>query len=130
MKRRIICLLVLCLLVLSNTVFAASWVLAENVGLGISTYVDIDDVAQKDGILLFWYGFNDRGIWKIYKVEDSLTKLQYRNLEVYYFKNGKIDRQFMTPSAYRNDDGLKHEKEVALKYAKEATDIGSVPTPP
>jgi hypothetical protein len=43
---------------------------------------------------------------------------------------GHIGRQFTTPSAYRNDDGLKHEKEVALKYAKEATDIGSVPTPP
>jgi len=129
MKKRIIILSLLCLFILSSTAFATNWVLISKGMFGMSDYLEADNVAKNDNLLLFWYKFNDRGVWKVYKEEENLTTDQYRHLEVYYFHGSQISKQFLTPTAYHSDSGIKNIINMALKYAKDGTDIGTVPNP-
>ncbi|MDR3565450.1 MAG: hypothetical protein P4N59_29000 [Negativicutes bacterium] len=137
MKRRMICLLVVSMFILSNTAFATNWVLVkstDSLGWKMYEYIDADTVVQKDSTLIFWYVFKLvkplGASQKVYKVEESVANHQYRVLELYFFVNGKPTKQDLTSSKYVDDTNMKDKIDMALKYAKEGNEIGSVPPPP
>lgn len=138
MKKRVVCLMVLCLFILSNTAFATNWVLVKRtniMGWVLEQYVDADNVVQKDGVLRFWYVeklIKPLGAQqKVHKIEDVTANHQYRILETHFFVNGKFQRSKTDkPSDYQDEAKFKEPLDTALKYVKDGSDIGSVPTPP
>ena len=138
MKKKVICLLLLCLFTLSSTAFATNWVLAKDsssLGWKMLGYIDSDTVFQKDNTLIFWYVFKLikplGASQKVQKIEAILANHQFRILENHNYVNGKQTSQSMTPSKFYGDSQFKDEINMALKYAKDSSsDDGSVPTPP
>jgi hypothetical protein len=122
-KKRLAWLLVLCLVILSNTAFAANWVyVCKDDVFGFPVYIDSETVVKDGNKLIFW--------WEI--VETDKTKNVW-----------KIEATLASPRMYRNIydwgtsgwakvlAGSDYDKAItaALKYAKEGKDSGQKPTP-
>lgn len=136
MKSRIVLVLVLTLLVAPSAAFAANWILVKetsSLGWKMYSYIDADTVLKNESGLTFWYNFKvvkPLGTSeRIQKIEANLSTHQYRVLEAHLFVNGKQDSQSLTPSRFAKDSAIKDEIETALRYAKEETANGSVPSP-
>ncbi len=135
MKKRFICLMVLCLFILSNTAFATSWVLVQSynsMGVKAYTYIDPDSVLPTDNGIIFWYASKiiKGGTAKVQKIETSQTNHQIRFLETYQYVRGELKSHITTPSPFYDDANFKDEITMALKYVKEGKDNDSTPTPP
>ncbi|MDR3561358.1 MAG: hypothetical protein P4N59_07960 [Negativicutes bacterium] len=55
MKKRVICLLVLCIMILSNTAFAANWVyIGRDETFHNTIYVDKDSITKQGDKVIYW----------------------------------------------------------------------------
>jgi len=128
MRKRIVCLIVLCLFAFANTAFATNWIYVGNIVLG-DFYIDADTAVRSGNTLFFWERLDtldlDTGneIQELTKFEIKLTKpRQYRWLELrtYDRVTGKT-KYDNKPSEFRTfEDGcsLDMDVKVALKYAR------------
>lgn len=141
MKRKIICLMLLCLFILPNTAFATNWVyFGKDIATGLGTeYIDADSVTKDGDKLIYWtlitydkltsyYGYTSK-----YEVMLSPPR-KYKILEVHYYLIDKKEDTMFTPSndtswdnTTKDDD---REIDTALKYAKEGKNNGQLPSLP
>jgi len=144
MKRRVICLVLVCLFTLSNTAFATTW---GYVGKGrafsynIIEYVDKDTVVKNGNKVIYWvlqiFEKPDvigtkKEIWKCEVITSDPRHI--RTLENYcYDANGHEIYHDITMGAFNPVDDnelLNRELAFALKYAREGKDDGQKPTLP
>lgn len=74
MKKRVVCLLVLCLFILSNTAFATNWIYYDKSSDGISIYFDTDSSKKNSDTITFW----TLGIWDQTR-QDGIKKIMAQN---------------------------------------------------
>lgn len=134
MKKRVICLMALCLFILSNTAFATNWVfVTKGTANDSSFYIDGDTAVKRGNFITFWelevldreedFGFNT-------DVKKIMTKLEarwtsprkYRDFEYYLFdaSNNELwsDDYEGEESAVKPGSIIDLEIDVALRYAK------------
>jgi hypothetical protein len=131
MKKRVICLLVLSLFLLSNTAFAANWVYAMrgNVPYNCDVYIDSDSLDKDSNTIIFWELIildnpTAAGEKKVMQnLEANLTIPRYdRVLEFYtYDSNNQQINHVNTVSGWFqiNPGSIDYGAiDTALKYAK------------
>lgn len=137
--RRIICLIMLSLLILSNTAFATNWVfVTRNNNYGSNFYIDTDTIVKKGDYVTFWdieildvpedYDFIVPGVKKVMThLEAKWTsprrwrEIEYylydaQNNELWYDNNEWYDDYtfYSVPSGSTTD----LEIDAALRYAR------------
>jgi hypothetical protein len=142
MKRRSGCFLLLVLVALSNTAFATNWVYVGRSDLFQgNVYIDSDTVLKDGTNLIFWdLEKLDKSDMqgdkkKLWKVEAKLNDPRQRKILERYnydvdnrvnFHNTKADDAF---HIVEKGSLAYAEIEIALAYAKDGKDSGSVPAP-
>jgi len=126
-KKQLICL-ILCLFSLSNTVYAAHWVLVDQ-NVEANVYVDTDTVVQTGDHLFYWEReiLNDifEGRKKVLRKDEvilSSPKRQSRQLEFYgYDPQDREISQDTTPTSFlfvAPVSVVDHIIDFALQYAR------------
>jgi hypothetical protein len=131
MKKRVICLLVLSLFLLSNTAFAANWVYAMrgNVPYNCDVYIDSDSLDKDSNTIIFWELIildnpTAAGEKKVMQnLEANLTIPRYdRVLEFYTYdsNNQQINHDNKVSGWFQINPGSIDYGAIdtALKYAK------------
>jgi hypothetical protein len=129
MKRRVICLLILCLFILFNTAFATNWVYIGkwydyDFGNDASVYVDTDSVTHNGSNIVFRdlndFVFEEDGYkFEVRKIEATTTNpRKWRMLEYYRFDahNHEIDRGNGFSDFREVDELTNQEIDFALQY--------------
>ena len=137
MEKKIICLLLFCLLVPSITLFASDWVHVRDGRYGgdgdpFHTYVDISTVERNGNTLIYWYKAvsdpnGQLSYTRIHKYEVDLTNSPFRCrvLEQYvYDSNNKEKSSQLIPTPWQDNICDEDEINAALKSLK-----GSHPRP-
>ena len=146
MRIRLICLVILCFFIFTNSVFAASWSFVgrtskENsfnlTGESYSEYIEKTTVRKNMEILIFWHKQQfDReeegtGETVLTKNEVVLSSQKTRVLESYsYDYSGKEKLRDTEPSPWlQYQKGSDFERKIlaALKFAKEGKDTDQKP---
>jgi hypothetical protein len=147
MKRHTIFLLLLAMLLFTNTVFAANWSFVgrtsrENpfnlTGATYNDYIDKNSVCKGGDILIFWHKqlFDKEdgasGETTLTKNETNLSTQKTRVLATYtYDSNGKETSHDTDPSnwiKYQKGSDFDRKISVSLRYSKESKDTGVIPT--
>ena len=143
MKKRIACLLFLCLYAFSSSVFAANWIFVTRGGPGAvipdsQGFIDADSVAKNDDLLIFWDKFSYKNVSneqkiRITKHEVNLSNGSGRVLEYYVYDAGgkEIDSKTTSGSWDKYDPGsyMGLVVNAALPYAQKTPISGSKPGP-
>lgn len=131
MKRRLICLLVLCLFILCNTAFATNWVYIgkwydDFLGNDASVYVDTDSVTYNGSNIIFRdlndFDYEEDGYkYEVRKIEATTTNpKKWRLLQYYRFDAHNVEVDHGNGSSdFREVDQLTNQEiDFALQYAK------------
>jgi hypothetical protein len=139
MKKRIMCLLVLCLFILSNTAFATNWVYLSKSSSykNGNEYIDTDTVFKDGNILSAWVlivldkPLPTGAVKLLYKMNFQVSNSRTaRLLESYsYDANGKETVVVKTPGNWFQLVAGDPGGDTFLQYAKEGQDSGQKPTP-
>lgn len=125
MKKKVVCLLTLCLLFLSNTALAANW---THMGGGSSTlvgnydaYVDKDSIMKNGDNVVYWelevldvVDENTRSVKDMFRIEATVSNpRQYRVVEYYaYDINDRVVAHYAAPTAFAPVDSQLTNKEI------------------
>ena len=146
MKRKTILLVLLVLLLATNTALAASWLRVGRTskdnpinmsGVSYSEYIDKVS-ARKDGDrLIFWHKLEydkldeDSGEATLTKNEVLLSTLKTRTLEtIDYDGHGVEKKRYSEPTqwvSYQKGSQFEGKIQAAMKYAKDGKDAGPAP---
>ncbi len=149
MKRKTICLLLLAMLILTNTALASNWSFVgrtskENnlnlTGANYNDYVDKNTARKYGDSLIFWnkQQFDkedeDSGETVLTKNEVNLSMQKTRVLASYEYDNYGKETSHDSESSgwFQYQKGSQFERKIliALRYAKEGKDTGITPTLP
>lgn len=131
MKKRVVCLLVLFLIIISGTAYATQWVYMgrgySELSGDLNAYIDKDSIEKNGKNLIFWEldildKVDENGVKKdMYKIEAiPSSPRQYRALEYYaYDVNDHEIGRFLTPTDFCSVDSLVNKEiDFALQYVK------------
>lgn len=146
MKQKTILLVLLILLLATNTALAASWLRVGRTskdnpinmsGAAYSEYIDRASVRKEGDRLIFWHKLEydkfdeDSGETTLTKNEVLLSTLKTRTLEtIEYDGHGVEKSRFSEPTRwvpYQKGSQFEQKIQVALKYAKDGKDAGPAP---
>jgi len=152
MKKRVICLLVFCLIILSNSAFAANWVyIGRDDTFHNNIYVDKDSLTKHEDQVTYWELVVKDGVTfdAISKGEIDTTKKvlmkweaitssprQDRQLEIYIYdfdnqeigSNRSLDTKFSPVDVNTRLPIVGQIIDFALQSSKEGKDNGQKPT--
>ena len=148
MNRKIVCLALLVLLLVTNTALAASWTQVGRTnkddptnmsGAAYTEYIDKASVRKDGDRLIFWHKLEydkineDSGEATLTKNEVLLSTLKTRTLEtIDYDGHGVEKKRYSEPThwvPYQKGSQFEKKIQVALKYAKDGKDAGPAPKP-
>jgi hypothetical protein len=145
MKKKVICLLLLCLFILSGTAFATNWVAVP--GSNGDVYVDADSSVKQGSKLTFWFmnisHADASGDWakdlrngvlvniakNTYKIEADLRtprKMRYIYIISWDRNDNRITKRAQNAEWARGDNAIV---DLALSLAKEGQDSVAEPPP-
>ena len=146
MKRKTILLVLLVLLLATNTALAASWVRVGRTskdnpinmsGAAYSEYIDKASVRKDGDRLIFWHKLEydkldeDSGEATLTKNEVLLSTLKTRTLEtIDYDGHGVEIKRYSEPTqwvSFQKGSQFEGMIQVAMKYAKDGKDTGPAP---
>ena len=146
MNRKIVCLVLLVLLLVTNTALAASWTQVgrtnkdDPTNMSGAAYTEYSDKAsvRKDGDrLIYWHKLEydkineDSGEATLTKLEVLLSARKTRDLEtIDYDGHGVEKKRYSEPTGwvpYQKGSQFEKKIQVALKYAKDGKDAGPAP---
>ena len=146
MNRKIVCLALLVLLLVTNTALAASWTQVGRTnkddptnmsGAAYSEYIDKASVRKDGDRLIYWHKLEydkineDSGEATLTKLEVLLSARKTRDLEtIDYDGHGVEKKRYSEPThwvPYQKGSQFEKKIQVALKYAKEGKDAGPAP---
>ena len=146
MKQKTILLVLLILLLATNTALAASWLRVGRTskdnpinmsGAAYSEYIDKASVRKDGDRLIFWHKLEydkldeDSGEATLTKNEVLLSTLKTRTLEtIDYDGHGVEKKRYSEPTGwvpYQKGSQFELKIQVALKYAKDGKDAGPAP---
>ena len=146
MKRKTIILVLLVLLLATNTALAASWVRVGRTskdnpinmsGAAYSEYIDKASVRKDGDRLIFWHKLEydkldeDSGEATLTKNEVLLSTLKTRTLETIEFDgHGVENKRYSEPTqwvSFQKGSQFEGMIQVAMKYAKDGKDTGPAP---
>ena len=146
MNRKIVCLALLVLLLVTNTALAASWTQVGRTnkddptnmsGAAYTEYIDKASVRKDGDRLIFWHKLEydkineDSGEATLTKNEVLLSTLKTRTLEtIDYDGHGVENKRYSEPThwvPYQKGSQFELKIQVALKYAKDGKDAGPAP---
>jgi hypothetical protein len=146
MNRKIVCLALLVLLLITNTALAASWTRVGRTdkddpinmsGASYSEYIDKASVRKDGDRLVFWHKLEydkldeDSGEATLTKNEVLLSAWKTRTLEtIEYDGHGVEKSRYSEPTRwvpYQKSSQFEKKIQVALKYAKDGKDAGPAP---
>ena len=146
MNRKIVCLALLVLLLVTNTALAASWTQVGRTnkddptnmsGAAYSEYIDKASVRKDGDRLIYWHKLEydkineDSGEATLTKLEVLLSARKTRDLEtIDYDGHGVEKKRYSEPThwvPYQKGSQFEKKIQVALKYAKDGKDSGPAP---
>ena len=146
MNRKIVCLALLVLLLVTNTALAASWTQVGRTnkddptnmsGAAYSEYIDKASVRKDGDRLIYWHKLEydkineDSGEATLTKLEVLLSARKTRDLEtIDYDGHGVEKKRYSEPThwvPYQKGSQFERKIQVALKYAKDGKDAGPAP---
>ena len=147
MNRKIVCLALLVLLLVTNTALAASWTQVGRTnkddptnmsGAAYTEYIDKASVRKDGDRLIYWHKLEydkineDSGEATLTKLEVLLSARKTRDLEtIDYDGHGVEKKRYSEPThwvPYQKGSQFERKIQVALKYAKDGKDAGPAPT--
>ena len=146
MNRKIVCLVLLVLLLVTNTALAASWTQVGRInkddptnmsGAAYTEYIDKASVRKDGDRLIYWHKLEydkineDSGEATLTKLEVLLSARKTRDLEtIDYDGHGVEKKRYSEPTGwvpYQKGSQFEKKIQVALKYAKDGKDAGPAP---
>ena len=146
MNRKIVCLALLVLLLVTNTALAASWTQVGRTnkddptnmsGAAYTEYIDKASVRKDCDRLIYWHKLEydkineDSGETTLTKLEVLLSARKTRDLEtIDYDGHGVEKKRYSEPTGwvpYQKGSQFERKIQVALKYAKDGKDAGPAP---
>ena len=146
MNRKIVCLALLVLLLVTNTALAASWTQVGRTnkddptnmsGAAYTEYIDKASVRKDGDRLIYWHKLEydkineDSGEATLTKLEVLLSARKTRDLEtIDYDGHGVEKKRYSEPThwvPYQKGSQFERKIQVALKYAKDGKDAGPAP---
>ena len=146
MNRKIVCLALLVLLLVTNTALAASWTQVGRTnkddptnmsGAAYTEYIDKASVRKDGDRLIYWHKLEydkldeDSGEATLNKNEVLLSTLKTRTLEtIDYDGHGVEKKRYSEPThwvPYQKGSQFELKIQAALKYAKDGKDAGPAP---
>ena len=146
MNRKIVCLALLVLLLVTNTALAASWTQVGRTnkddptnmsGAAYTEYIDKASVRKDGDRLIYWHKLEydkineDSGEATLTKLEVLLSARKTRDLEtIDYDRHGVEKKRYSEPTGwvpYQIGSQFERKIQVALKYAKDGKDAGPAP---
>ncbi|MBP2644084.1 MAG: hypothetical protein H6Q67_1971 [Firmicutes bacterium] len=133
MKKRYFCIFILCLCIvsLSNTVFATNWV---RVGTD-EYYIDSDTPIRKGKVLYYWEVYIDTAGHKrlgYYGIDLRNPRGAHLMKGYYYNQDNLLMNEIVRPHGFSVWPGSDMDKaiDLALTYAKEGEPTDTIPTLP
>ena len=146
MNRKIVCLVLLVLLLVTNTALAASWTQVGRTnkddptnmsGAAYTEYIDKASVRKDGDRLIYWHKLEydkineDSGEATLTKLEVLLSARKTRDLEtIDYDGHGVEKKRYSEPTGwvpYQKGSQFEKKIQVVLKYAKDGKDAGPAP---
>ena len=146
MNRKIVCLALLVLLLVTNTALAASWTQVGRTnkddptnmsGAAYSEYIDKASVRKDGDRLIYWHKLEydkineDSGEATLTKLEVLLSARKTRDLEtIDYDGHGVEKKRYSEPTqwvSYQKGSQFEGKIQAAMKYAKDGKDAGPAP---
>ena len=146
MNRKIVCLALLVLLLVTNTALAASWTQVGRTnkddptnmsGAAYREYIDKASVRKDGDRLIYWHKLEydkineDSGEATLTKLEVLLSARKTRDLEtIDYDGHGVEKKRYSEPTqwvSYQKGSQFEGKIQAAMKYAKDGKDAGPAP---